>query len=459
MSAPVLKLEEFGVAYGPRTVLRSVCAEVPASGCTVLLGPSGTGKSTLLRTLAGYNRCVPELRSWGRALYAAAPCSVDHHPALVVQNSRLLLANVLENLVCMLPKRAAMTRAMQIDTILPLLAACGQVGLMERLHEQVVALPVGLQRIVAILREAAAGPLLLMVDEPTAGLAPAEAGLVLQVVAQVARRCAVLLVLHNLQEARRVGENVILLSAGIVQEARPVPDFFAAPRTESGRLFLATGSCPEPAAAPAAAPRPPHASADAAASASCGPRGFVWLLPGRLAGTPWPGVVHGADYDLQALRNVGITHLVSLTEEPFDPLVAARHGIGCIASPVPDMHPPTVPQALALCSRIDRLLGSGKVVAVHCRAGLGRTGTVLAAYWLWRGRGELSAPRALEDVRRLEPGWVQSDAQVRFIEQFALVISNTPDAHRDFDDPAAAMDVAVPPPYDDPSATNKETIR
>lgn len=454
MSA-VLELEGFGVAFGDRTVLRDVSACVAPAGCTVVLGPSGTGKSTLLRTLAGCNRATPQLRTWGRATYAGAPCGAPKHPALVMQNCRLLVANVLENLVCMLPGRAGLTRAMQIAALRPLLAACGQEHVLDLLARQVVELPLGLQRIVAILREVVAGPALLMLDEPTSGLPAPEAQEVLRAVQAVARDRAVLLVLHHIGQAEAVADDVLLLAGGRVQEMQPGPAFFVQPRSAAGRQFLATGSCAEPAATapapleseplPAQAP-PAAAPGTAAAPSAWGPRGFTWLLPGRLAGTPWPGIVHGAAYDLRALRAVGITHLVSLTEEPFDALVAAGHGIACLASPMPDMQPPTLQQALALCTRIDRLLAAGAVVAVHCHAGLGRTGTVLAAYWLWLGRGGLSAVRALEDVRRLEPGWVQSESQVSFLQEFARALADTRDARHDFNDPLDALDVALAGP-------------
>jgi atypical dual specificity phosphatase len=107
------------------------------------------------------------------------------------------------------------------------------------------------------------------------------------------------------------------------------------------------------------------------------------------------------------------------------------------------MQPPSIEQALALCRSIDVDLASGEVVAVHCRAGLGRTGTVLAAYRLWRGRGALSALQALEDVRRIEPGWVQSVSQVKFLEEFALVVANRAAGDPAANDPDAARDDAA----------------
>jgi atypical dual specificity phosphatase len=177
-------------------------------------------------------------------------------------------------------------------------------------------------------------------------------------------------------------------------------------------------SMPEPAAEPV--PRRDRAShAVSAPSAACGPRGFAWLLPGRLAGTPWPGLIHGLDYDMRLLADIGVTQLVALTEERFDPGWATPYGIGCLSHPMPDMHAPGLSQAFAICRDIDAMLQAGEVVAVHCRAGLGRTGTVLAAYWLWRGAGRIDALSALEHVRRAEPGWVQSQRQVRFLEEFA----------------------------------------
>jgi atypical dual specificity phosphatase len=268
-----------------------------------------------------------------------------------------------------------------------------------------------------------------MVDEPTAGLAREQADQVLLVLAALARRRAVLVVLHNLREARQLARRVVLIAGGRLQEAGDAQGFFLAPATDSGKHFLASGSCPEPAIAPrepqSALPRPSITATAPASppSAACGPRGFVWLLPGQLAGTPWPGIIHGADYDLQLLASVGVTRLVALTEEPFDARLAAPFGIQCASYPMPDMHPPSRAQAYALCRELDTMLAAGEVVAVHCRAGLGRTGTVLACYWLWRASGTLNAVRALEDVRRLEPGWVQSQAQVSFLETFAAQLA------------------------------------
>jgi len=161
------------------------------------------------------------------------------------------------------------------------------------------------------------------------------------------------------------------------------------------------------------------ASAGIAVRAALGPHGFAWLLEGQLAGTPRPGFVLDAECDLQDLQQAGITRLISLTEFPVDAAQAAAHGIRCACSPVRDMGAPSLPQARRLCLDIDAYRAAGEVVAVHCRAGLGRTATVLAAYWIWLEGGRVGADKALARVRSMQPAMVQSREQVDFLRRFA----------------------------------------
>ncbi len=151
-------------------------------------------------------------------------------------------------------------------------------------------------------------------------------------------------------------------------------------------------------------------------SEAFGPRNFLWLKKGVLAGTPRPGIVADLHYDLKALGRVGVTVLVSLTTKPVDPGELVPYGIKGIWLPIEDMGAPEIDKALALCEEIDELTRAREVVAVHCKAGLGRTGTILAAQLIWDG---YSALDGLETVRRIEPRWVQSEKQVNFLAEFA----------------------------------------
>ncbi len=429
-SANILSLREFGVAFGDRVVLNAVNLEIGGPGVLVLMGPVGTGKSTLLRTIAGINQAVPSFRAWGQAAYAGAPLGAERAPALVAQNARLLMSSVLENIVSDLPGRSRLSPAAKREIGCELLAEAGLECLLGSLDLPAVELPLAVQRHLAMARTAASDPLLLCVDEPTANLDRKDSEPLLKFLRAQGARRAVIVVSHNREDALDLGGRTALLAGGAIHSCAPAEEFFAAPASPVAADFVRTGSCslPSPGARPEDVdesmvpflPVLPEAATHYVRE-SVGPRGFLWLKKGILAGTPRPGIVQDIEYDLEALQRVGVTTLVSLTTQPVDPALLARYGIQGLWMPIKDMHPPAVGEAEQMCRRVSALMADGHVVAYHCRAGLGRTGTMLAAHLIMEGK---SAPQALESVRRVEHRWVQSDEQVRFLERFSETLSS-----------------------------------
>lgn len=420
----VLHLRGFGVAFGSQVVLTDVDLDVPARGVVSLVGGAGTGKSTLLRTLAGLNDAQPELLTWGHAIYDGGPLGA-RRPALVQQRARLLAASIRENLVSALPDRSERTRPQQVALAMDALEELGIPLGPERLDEPVVSLPIATQRALAIARASLTGAALCLIDEPTAQLEPTDVDHLVEVVARLARTRAVILVSHDQRVPRRVGGRVALLAGGRILETRRAESFFDRPASEEARTFVRTGrtSLPSPAArpedlrssAPPPAPLPPEAEA-AVESRFAGPSGFHWLVPGSLGGLPRPGIVRPLEEDLAGLRRLGVTKLVTLEETRTLPRYELRAaGIEGLHFPVADMGAPTIEATESLCERVEAWTRAGEVVAMHCRAGFGRTGTQLAAQLIWRGR---SALEALETVRAIHPRWVQSDVQVDFLARY-----------------------------------------
>jgi atypical dual specificity phosphatase len=94
----------------------------------------------------------------------------------------------------------------------------------------------------------------------------------------------------------------------------------------------------------------------------------------------------------------------------------ADAGLLALHVPVADMSPPTIDQIRTCISAIERAHARGMGVAVHCAAGLGRTGTVLACYLVSRGMG---AAEAIGRMRELRPGSVETSEQEEVVFEFA----------------------------------------
>lgn len=424
----LLELRNFGAAFGQKVVLGEISLAIPEVGAVVLLGPSGTGKSTLLRTLAGINYASPSFRTWGEAFYNGEVLSDAERPELVAQSAQLMMSSILDNVVVNLSERSQLTRAQQRELVLRLLKHAGLDELCPKLDDLVVSLPLALQRHLAILRQVVAHPRLLCIDEPTTGLNDVESMRLLAYIKQEAARRALLVTLHNQKHARFLGGIGVLLAGGYIQEQQMIPTLFDAPISQAARDFARTGSCSVASpntpkeelddSLPPPKPLPPAALHFG--NSAAGPRGFLWLKRNQLAGTPKPGVFFEKEYDLKALQRVGITTLITLQEEHLDEERLKPFGLKSIWEPIKDMHAPTIEQGLRICDTIEHLIAEHEVIAVHCLAGMGRTGTILASYLIWEGQCALDA---LETVRSIEPRWVQSQVQVDFLTAFEQALT------------------------------------
>jgi atypical dual specificity phosphatase len=139
------------------------------------------------------------------------------------------------------------------------------------------------------------------------------------------------------------------------------------------------------------------------------PLNFSWIVEGRVAGMarPRPG-------DLPWLREQGVTAILSLTEHRPD-----LQGFDVHHIPVVDMTSPTLDQLREAVWFIRRVVEDGGAVVAHCTAGMGRTGTILAAYLVGEG---LPVDDALRRVRELRPGSVETIEQEEILSTYAATL-------------------------------------
>jgi len=142
------------------------------------------------------------------------------------------------------------------------------------------------------------------------------------------------------------------------------------------------------------------------------PRNFSWVDRPLLAAMARPDAAE----ELAWLRQQGIQVVLSLTEDRLRRDWVNDAGLMAVHEPVEDMEAPTQDQLDRCVSAITRAHEKQIPVAVHCSAGQGRTGVILACYLVTKG---MSAANAIAKVRRLRPGSIETDDQAEAVAMFA----------------------------------------
>jgi polar amino acid transport system ATP-binding protein len=246
----MVRAEGVGKSFGHVQVLKGVDLEVQPSAVVVIIGPSGGGKSTLLRCInhlekidAGRLWVDGELvgyRQRGNKLYELPERETARKRSeigMVFQHFNLFPhMTALENIMCGPvqvkgePKTAARDRGRML---------LERVGLSDKLDAYPAQLSGGQQQRVAIARALAMEPKLMLFDEPTSALDPELVGDVLAVMRQLAESgMTMIVVTHEIGFAREVGDALLFMADGVIVESGQPRQMVASPQHERTRQFL-----------------------------------------------------------------------------------------------------------------------------------------------------------------------------------------------------------------------------
>lgn len=226
-----IAVRDLSFAGRDRTLLDRVSFTLTRSEKTVVMGPNGAGKSLLVRLMHGL--IAPAA---GSITFAGSPldAAIRARQALIFQRPTLLRRSALANIVFVLSNIAAAERTTRAAEIL------NSAGLAHVAETPARRLSGGEQQRLAIARALALEPDILFLDEPCAHLDPAATRAVESMITDAhTSGTKIILVTHDIGQAKRLADEILFLHNGRVTEHRPAVEFFAEPQSPEARAYLA----------------------------------------------------------------------------------------------------------------------------------------------------------------------------------------------------------------------------
>jgi phosphate transport system ATP-binding protein len=253
---PMWRVSDLTVRYGRKTALSSVSMDLRKGAVTAIIGPSGCGKSTFLyclnRLWASLDGCSVE----GQILVDSQDicCSSVDEVALrrrigfIFQKPNPFPMSIRRNLELPLREHGLRDRTIIDETIETTLRAVGLWNeVKDRLHTPAQQLSGGQQQRLCIARALVLKPDALLMDEPCSALDPLAVGVIEELIHTLRRQFTIVIVTHNLHQARRVGDDVALFwchdGAGQLVELGKARSLFEAPQQELTKRYVSGGIC------------------------------------------------------------------------------------------------------------------------------------------------------------------------------------------------------------------------
>lgn len=234
MTETLYQLENVIHVYGERQVLQIDSLAVHRGEVLALVGPSGAGKSTLLRLLNFLETPTHGRIQFQNHASQPMPLHLRRRVTTVFQRPFLLNRSVSANVRYGLRLRGRRDDAHAVE------AALAQVGLLEMARQSARTLSGGEAQRVALARALVIQPDVLLLDEPTANLDPQNVALIEKIIMQLNEEQGTTLVLvtHNIFQARRLAQRAALLMDGRLIETAAADDFFQHPTNPQTAAFI-----------------------------------------------------------------------------------------------------------------------------------------------------------------------------------------------------------------------------
>ena len=244
VAAPKMAVRDLDLRYRDFHALKGVSLAFPERKVTALIGPSGCGKSTLLKTLNRMNDLVAGCRVEGEVLLdgrdiyrGMAVDDLRRRVGMVFQQPNPFPMSVYDN-VAFGPRTHGVRNRAQLDEIVErsLRGAAIWDELKDRLKKSALGLSGGQQQRLCIARALAVEPEVLLMDESTSALDPVSTAKIEELIGELKARYTVVVVTHNMLQARRISDRTAFFLLGEMVEEGPTSELFLAARPPYRRL-------------------------------------------------------------------------------------------------------------------------------------------------------------------------------------------------------------------------------
>lgn len=246
-----LRIAGLSCFYGPKAAFRDVDLDVPAKQITALIGPSGCGKTSLLSSINRLTDFIPGCRLEGRIELAGRNLVDDgvdlvalrRRVGMIFQKPNPFPLSIRRNLELPLREHGMKDRARRREVVEKVLRDVGLWDeVADRLDTSALNLSGGQKQRLCIARALALEPELVLFDEPCSALDPISSGVVEDLIASLRGRYTVVIVTHNLAQARRIADHTAFFwvqdGAGRLVEQGPTEQLFTAPRDPLTRAYI-----------------------------------------------------------------------------------------------------------------------------------------------------------------------------------------------------------------------------
>jgi len=247
---PVIEIDNLSFSYdhGKTNTLKSVSLDIPANQVTAFIGPSGCGKSTLLRCLNRMNDLIEtssitegEIRILGHDIHSrdVDPIELRKHVGMIFQKYNPFPKSIFENVAYGLRiqgerRKKVLTEA--VERSLRSSALWDEVK--DRLHDNALGLSGGQQQRLCIARTIAVKPKIILMDEPCSALDPIATAKVEELMNELRKEFAIVIVTHSMQQASRISDNTAFFYLGELIEYSPTDRIFSNPKNKQTEDYI-----------------------------------------------------------------------------------------------------------------------------------------------------------------------------------------------------------------------------